>query len=113
MTEVRDTTSRTTIQLLRKIFSTFGIPQCLVSDNAQTFTCYDFKRFLQENGIVHKLSAPYHPATNGLAERYVQTFKQTLRSLKGENIDREHQLCKFLLNYRKTPHTVTGISPSN
>lgn len=67
---------------------------------------------MQENGIIHKLSAPYHPATNDLAERYVQTFKQTLRALKGSEPELQNRLSKFLLHYRKTPHSVTGISPA-
>ena len=35
-----------------------------------------FQRFMKSNGIKHVLSAPYHPATNGLAECFVQTMKQ-------------------------------------
>lgn len=109
---VKDMTARNTITLLRKIFASFGLPRVLVSDNTKTFVCYEFKRFLQENGIIYKLSAPYHPATNGLAERYVQTFKQTLRALRGSEPELQNQLSKFLLHYRKTPHSVTGISPA-
>lgn len=109
---VKNMTAANTIPLLRKIFSVFGLPRVLVSDNAQTFVCYEFRKFLKDNGIVHKLSAPYHPATNGLAERYVQTFKQSLRALKGNESDRDKQLSNFLLNYRRTPHSVTGLSPS-
>lgn len=107
---VKNMTAETTINVLRKIFACFGLPHVLVSDNAQTFTCYEFKKFMQENGIIQKFSAPYHPATNGLAERYVQTFKQALRALKGN--DKEKELSKFLLHYRKTPHATTGVSPA-
>nr|CAI5840449.1 unnamed protein product [Callosobruchus analis] len=107
---VKDISTKTTITTLRRIFATYGIPRILVSDNGSSFVSYDFKRFLQENGIIHKLSAPYHPATNGMAERCVQTFKQSLRALKGDNISK--QLDKFLLHYRVTPHCVTGVSPA-
>ncbi|XP_031332533.1 uncharacterized protein K02A2.6-like [Photinus pyralis] len=109
---VKDMTTTNTIALCRKIFTTFGIPRTLVSDNGSTFTSYEFKRFLQENGIIHKLSAPYHPSTNGLAERYVQSFKQALRAMKGHANDCERELLKFLLHYRKTEHSVTKVSPS-
>ena len=34
----------------------------------------EFQTFLRENDILHTLTAPGHPATNGLAERYVGEF---------------------------------------
>ena len=37
-----------------------------------------FKQFLRKNGVRHTTSAPYHPASNGLAERVVQIIKRGL-----------------------------------
>lgn len=110
---VKNMTVHTTVKLLRKIFSTFGLPAVLVSDNAPTFTSFEFKNFLKTNGIFHKLSPPYHPATNGLAERHLQFLKNALRTFSGNGEDIETNLCKFLINYRKTPHTITGVSPAS
>ncbi|KAF2899035.1 hypothetical protein ILUMI_07140, partial [Ignelater luminosus] len=109
---VKNITTSTTINICNKIFSSFGLPQVLVSDNGKQFLSYEFKNFLESNGIVHKVSAPYHPATNGLAEKTVQSFKNALRALRGNNNDRNRDLQTFLFNYRITPHTVTGESPS-
>ena len=69
------TTSQHTIEALRSVFSRFGLPDQLVSDNGPQFTSEEFAQFLRRNGIRHILSAPYHPSSNGLAERFVQTFK--------------------------------------
>ena len=50
-----------------------------MTDNATTFTSEEFREWCKSRGIVHLTVAPYHPATNGAAERLVQTFKQALR----------------------------------
>ena len=106
----KNATSSTTITALRSIFATHGIPELLVSDNSSVFTSVEFKIFTKNNGIRHTTSAPYHPATNGLAERAVQTFKSFLKKTPDGAL--EDRLSKFLLNYRLTPHSTTGITPA-
>ena len=103
-------TTAKTIDKLNKIFSTHGLPQKIVTDNGPSFTSDEFKRYMQANGIKHITSAPYHPATNGLAERAVQTMKQGIRQMLNGSI--EEKLAKFLFKYRITPHSTTGVSPS-
>ena len=75
---MNSTTTEKTITELRKIFSAHGLPEQLVSDISTQFTSEEFGRFLKSNGIKHIRSAPYHPATNGEAEQFVQTFKHAL-----------------------------------
>jgi hypothetical protein len=65
---------------------------------------------MKSNGVKHITSAPYHPATNGFAERSVQTFKQALRSMEESSKPIEEKLAKFLITYRNTPHSTTGES---
>ena len=72
---VPSTSWHITIRHLRSIFATRGLPEIIVSDNVTTFTSAQFQEFMTRNGINHITSAPYHPATNGLAERAVQTLK--------------------------------------
>nr|XP_029713868.1 uncharacterized protein K02A2.6-like [Aedes albopictus] len=69
----------TTIRVCREYFSTYGIPSVLVTDHGVQFISEEFQRFLKMNGVYHKMGAPYHPATNGLAERFVRTFKAKLK----------------------------------
>ncbi|KAK9685176.1 hypothetical protein QE152_g38246 [Popillia japonica] len=69
-------------------------------------------KFLEANGIQHKVTAPYHPATNGQAERYVQTIKRSLRCQLEEKNDFKLSLYRFLIQYRKTPNATTHISPA-
>ena len=65
---------------------------------------------MKNNGIKLIFSAPYHPSSNGLAERAVQTVKQGLRQMQGPKLIQD-KLSKFLFNYRITPHTTTGVPP--
>ena len=107
---VKQANSKTTISVLRSLFATHGIPELLVSDKGSTFTSQEFQDFVQQNGIRHNTSAPYHPATNGLAERAVQTFKSFLK--KNDKGSVEDRLSVFLFRYRITPQATTGQTPA-
>ncbi|GFR34150.1 uncharacterized protein K02A2.6, partial [Trichonephila clavata] len=76
-----DNHNQKTIECLRDSFARFGLPRVLVSDNGSQFTSYEFQRFMQINGVKHKTSAPFKPSSNGQAERYVATLKQSLRAM--------------------------------
>ena len=76
---VNSATSQTTIEKLCSVFATHGIPEVLVSDDGSVFTSAEFDEFVRRNGIKHLTSVPYHPASNGLAERAVQTVKTVLK----------------------------------
>ena len=103
---VNSATSISTIQILRAMFAIHGLPKVVVSDNGSVFISSEFQQFMTKNGIQHIQTAPYHPASNGLAERAVQTVKKTLWWMFG------NQSSRFLFQYRLTPHTTTGQSPA-
>ncbi|XP_053698952.1 uncharacterized protein K02A2.6-like [Sabethes cyaneus] len=109
---IPDMTADTTIVYLREFFATFGVPSVIVSDRGVQFTSEQFQTFLKKNGITQKIGAPYHPATNGQAERFVQTFKDKLKAIKCEKRDVQFELHKILMAYRRTVHPTTGKSPS-
>jgi len=92
------------------MFATHGLPRVVVSDNGPGFQSEEFNTFLRSNGVRHIYSAPYHPSSNGQAERFVRTFKESLKVLKEGDVDMK--LSRFLLRYRITPQTTTGQSPS-
>ena len=109
------TTSTRIMTALRSVFARFGLPEELVSDNGPQFTSTEFRTFLQRNGIRHTLVPPYHPASNGAAERCVQSLKSMLLKCVLDTsltIDIEHRLSNWLLRYRNTTHATTGRTPA-
>lgn len=108
---VKKATATKTVDLLRMLFARTGLPLQIVSDNGSQFTGEEFQCFLRSNGIRHITSAPHHPATNGLAERFVQTFKQSLKASRKEDILLKQKIAKFLLAYRNAAHATTGQTP--
>ncbi|XP_058980999.1 uncharacterized protein K02A2.6-like [Musca domestica] len=108
---VRDITTETTIEVCRSIFAQFGIPNILVSDHGTQFKSAKFQEFLKQNGIMHKLGAPYHPATNGQAERFIQTFKTKLKAMPRKE-ELQRKIDQILLAYRRAIHPVTNKSPA-
>ncbi|XP_058811033.1 uncharacterized protein K02A2.6-like [Topomyia yanbarensis] len=107
------TTAEATIKILDELFASYGTPVTVVSDNGPQFTAAEFREFLQQSGVkYHKLSAPYHPATNGQAERYVQTVKDALKAMGTTTNSLQQNLNVFLRQYRLTPHITTSESPA-
>ena len=102
------TSSKATTDLLEQDFAHFGYPHTIVTDNSTSFLSEEFQTWCRERGIVHLTGAPYHPATNGAAERMVQTFKQALNK---STLPPKAALQEFLVQYRRTP-LAKGYSPS-
>ena len=68
----------------------------MVTDNVVS---EEFQTFCRVNGIKHITSAPYHPSTNGLAERAIQSFKQGLKKLKkwAAAVEVIEHICMYIL----------------
>ena len=96
---VSSATTSATITKLRQTFAVLGLPITIVSDNG---SC-------RANGIKHVKCSPYHPSSNGLAERAVQAVKAGLKKTTGNLEDR---LCNCLTRYRVTPQSTTRQTPA-
>ena len=83
--EMKSTTSEKTIEVMRTLFGSYGIPEQVVSDNGTQFTSDEFTEFMRRNRFKHIRSTAYHPSTNGLAEWFVQTFKRALQASRVED----------------------------
>ena len=82
-------TSSETVRKLQEIFSRVGTPEILVSDHGTAFTPAEVSDFCKQNSIQSLRSSPFHPQSNGQAERFVDTFKKALLKLKEEGSTRE------------------------
>ena len=110
---LRTSTAAATIEKLRGIFAMHGLPALVVSDNGPCFSSGEFRSFLKANGVRHLYTAPYHPSSNGQAERCVRTFKEAIRKMsQDEKTTLETKVNRFLFTFRITPHTATGIAPA-
>ena len=108
-----NTTAANLIVKLREIFSCFGLPRILVSDNGvQLSRSSEFTSFLQKNGVRFVPIPTYHPSSNGQAESMVGKFKQAMRKMAAEPGDINSKLSNWLFQYRNTPHSATGQEPA-
>jgi hypothetical protein len=82
--QLRGITSASVVQELKRFFVDFGFPEQLVSDNGKQFDSAEFRRFWNQYEILLTTSSPEYPKSNGLAERTVQTVKESFIKSKGE-----------------------------
>ncbi|XP_060119763.1 uncharacterized protein K02A2.6-like [Heteronotia binoei] len=89
---VASTSTAAAVRALRRVLCTHGIPDTLVTDNGTAFTSREFREFTERYLIRHIRSAPFHPATNGQAERMVRTTKEALGRMRKltTRLDRLH-----------------------
>ena len=71
----------TASQFITQIVRLHGLPRSIVSDRDSVFTSQFWRAICQALAIKHRMSSPFHPQTNGQAERTNQTMKQVLRTL--------------------------------
>ena len=106
-------TAHTTARVLyNNFFSIFGFPQKLLLDQGTKFTRDVITAMCKLLGIEKIRTTPYHPQTNGLAERVHQTLQRMIGKLNLEKHQKwpEH-IGSVLIAYKATRSQVTGYSP--
>ncbi|CAK1590879.1 unnamed protein product [Parnassius mnemosyne] len=76
---MKSTNAQSTIAAFRAIFSRFGLPSQLVTDNGPPFLSHDFKNYCHMNCIKQFTTAPYRPQGNGAVENAVKTIKKVVK----------------------------------
>ena len=109
----KNSKSETTTSALDDLFAIWGRPETIVSENGPQFASKKFADWCNAHSISRLTSAPFHPASNGEAERLVGVFKQTMkRAVREENKSKHLALREVLQQYRVTPHCTTGRTPA-
>lgn len=111
------TATKALINKLKELFSRFGMPKVLVSDNDVKINSVEFNTFCKTNGIRYVTSPIYHPCSNGQAENSVKTCKKMLKCILNENERATNEminekLLQMLFDYRNTAHCATGVTPA-
>ncbi len=101
------------IMCLRKLFSTFGVPQELSSDGGPEFASETTSKFLKDWDIAHRISSAYHPISNGRAEVAVKAAKRLLRSnVSPSGSLNSDNFLRAMLQFRNTPDPDCSLSPA-
>jgi len=102
-------TAQDVAQALVNVFSHFGFPQEILSDQRSDFMSALMQIFLNDFGIRQIHASPYHQQTNGACERLNGTMKTMLRSLTVSFPDSwDTALPWVLFVYREVPVETLG-----
>ena len=97
--KLKHTTVQQVASQMKLIFSVYGWPETIVSDNSPCYSAETFNKLMTDCSVNHITSSAHYPQSNGLAEKYVQVVKNLFYKAQEEGTD----LYKSLMIYRNTP----------
>ena len=125
---VKCTSAAAVIPKFDRILATHGIPNTIKTDNRPPFNGADLfkvcpkslllavllkKKYSKKKGFVHRKVTPYRPKANAEAERFMRTMGKAIRIAHAEGRNWRPGLNQFLMNYRTTAHSTTGVSSAD
>ena len=109
---LRNIRAKTIVDNLIKVFTLYGLPKIIQSDQGSNFTSNLFSEVVEELGIKRELATAYHPESQGALERFHQTFKNLLKLYcmeTGSEWDQGIDLLMFAV--RDADNESLGFSP--
>ena len=107
-----NTSSSSIIKCPEKHFTRHGIPETLRTGNGSNLVSHKMEEFLDKLGVKHKKTVPLRPRANGEVERQNKSLVEAMRAAHAERKPWQQELQKYLLAYRSTPDSTTGVSPA-
>ncbi|MBW0539670.1 hypothetical protein O181_079385 [Austropuccinia psidii MF-1] len=117
-----DTAMDTALLFWNNIISTCGVPKIIISDRDPKFTSEFWTNLYDMLGTKLAFSTAYHPQTNGLAERIIQTMEKILKRFCAYGMEyKDHEgythdwvtlLPAVQLAYNTSQHSTTGKTPA-
>ena len=103
--------NETVVEAMFEVFSRYGLPKILLTDQGSVFTSKLTKSMCKEFDIQKIQTSPYHPQSDGALERWHACLKGMLKRSQCDLKFWDKELKYLLFAYRSTPHCVTGFSP--
>ena len=109
----RTNDAKVVAQFLRSpIFSRFGTPRALITDNGTHFCSKVIDKVMQKYGLRHRTSLSYHPQSNGQAEVSNREITSIIeKTVNSSRKDWSKKIEDALWAYRTTFKTPLGMSP--
>jgi hypothetical protein len=104
-------TSSTIIKWMKKVFSLFGHPLKIRSDNGPQFVSHEFSEFLRTRNICHDPSPVYSPQSNGLVEVFNRYLKHGIQKFSFYSTSFTEKVDELLAHFRTTAPE-NSVSPS-
>ena len=109
---LKNISAKNIVKHILRYFTNFGIPKVIQTDRGTNFTSDLFSNVLKELGIKQSLSSAYHPESQGILERWHQTFKSMLKKFCLESsLDWDEGVNYLLFSIREAPQESLGFSP--
>ncbi|XP_055525193.1 uncharacterized protein K02A2.6-like [Wyeomyia smithii] len=110
--EIGCTDSAETIICMLEMFSRYGVPSKIKTDNGPQFASEEFGDFCVDYNIQLVHTIPYWPQMNGQVERQNRSILKRLQIAQELGKDWRKELREYLLVYHATNHSTTGEAPS-
>ena len=89
-----------------------GCLKRIQTNGGKPYVSADINSCFDKFNIVHEVSAPYHPDSNGMAERLIHSLKDRLVHVnKDQGFNLQHNLNIAVGAYFMVPNCATGFSP--
>ena len=107
----KSTSAKSVIPVLEDVYDTFRNPIRLKSDNGTPFNSKEMKNFTKDRNI-EQVKTPSGRSSSNNVETFMKPLGKTMKIGQFQNQGEKGTLFSFLVNYRDTPQSRTGVSPA-